>query len=65
MNKEKVKTMITLYNQVFLDYSRQMVWLCSKKDFSQNKRFVIAKDIEQRMTIELLRVHEFLKCQKS
>lgn len=53
--------MILLYNQVFDDYTTQMMWLCNKQDFSQNKKFVISRDIKEKALIELLRVHEFLK----
>lgn len=61
MDKEQIKIMIMLYNQVFDDYTRQMMWLTNKQGFSQNKKFVISRDIKEKTFIELLRVHEFLK----
>lgn len=61
MDKKQIKIMILLYNQVFDDYTTQMMWLCNKQDFSQNKKFVISRDIKEKALIELLRVHEFLK----
>ena len=61
MNKEQVETMIMFYNQVFDDYARQMMWLTNKQGFSQQKKFVISRDIKEKALIELLRVHEFLK----
>lgn len=50
-----------LYNQVFDEYTNKIMWLCNKQGFSQQKRFVISKDITERMFIDLLRVHEQVK----
>lgn len=61
MDKEKIETMIILYNQLFDDYTRKMMWLTNKKEFSQAKKFVISKNITEKSFIELLRIQEHLK----
>jgi hypothetical protein len=57
MNEKEIEIMIRVYNQLFDDYTRQMVWLADKNDFSQAKRHIIAKDISKRCFNELCRLH--------
>lgn len=61
MNKKTTELFIEHYNSLFEDYKRQMIWLLNKQEFSQNKKYVILQDINQRIYIELLRIHEHLK----
>lgn len=58
-----------LYSQLFDEYTSKMMWLCNKQEFSQQKKFVISKDITDRTIIKLLYIHdymreEFKKCSK-
>ncbi len=59
MNKEKIKGLISMYDMLFDDYSRQMLWVCNK-EFSQRKKRAISADITVRMFFKLLYAHTYL-----